>query len=293
MSQGVEAIAGGSPAPAVTVPERAALFFDVDGTLVWLDRSRVPEGGSFADLGPSEGVQDAFRALHERGHLAFLCTGRSLSIVNDKIMGLGFDGAISGGGSCVTVGDEIIHEDVIERDLLLELVRRILDMDASVLFESRETPVIVSSRPGASSIFPEIPVAHSLEELERVARALSFCKFEQGGPLKGESIFERDSIASLVREHFDVYDMGMSMEAALKGVTKGSGIARVLRHVGHGPENTYAFGDSENDLPMFHAVQVKVAMGNSLPALLEQADYVTSCVKDDGVPHALRHFHLI
>ena len=69
--------------------------------------------------------------------------------------------------------------------------------------------------------------------------------------------------------------------------------AKVLELEGREVAGTFAFGDSENDLPMFDAVETKVAMGNAMPVLKERADYVTDHVKDDGVVHALRHFGLI
>ena len=82
-------------------------------------------------------------------------------------------------------------------------------------------------------------------------------------------------------------------EFSLWGVDKGSGIGAALEHLGHGLAGTYAFGDSENDLPMARSVETFVAMGNALPAVRDRADYVTLSVERDGVPAALEHFGLI
>ena len=60
-----------------------------------------------------------------------------------------------------------------------------------------------------------------------------------------------------------------------------------------GLEGTFAFGDSENDLPMAGAVETFVAMGNALPSVKDRAAYVTDSVEDDGVVSALEHFGLI
>lgn len=56
---------------------------------------------------------------------------------------------------------------------------------------------------------------------------------------------------------------------------------------------TFAFGDSENDLPMMRVVDHPVAMGNALDSVKQAASYVTASVQEDGVPAALRHFGLI
>ena len=34
-------------------------------------------------------------------------------------------------------------------------------------------------------------------------------------------------------------------------------------------------------------------MGNSHPVLLDQVTYITTAVDQDGIQHALEHFHLI
>ena len=60
-----------------------------------------------------------------------------------------------------------------------------------------------------------------------------------------------------------------------------------------GSWRTYAFGDSENDLPMLRAVDVPVAMGNALPRVKAMAAYVTDRVEQDGVATGLAHLGLI
>ena len=46
------------------------------------------------------------------------------------------------------------------------------------------------------------------------------------------------------------------------------------------------FGDSLNDLSMFHDDWTKVAMGNAAPELKALADYVTTDVDKDGIYNA-------
>jgi hypothetical protein len=53
-------------------------------------------------------------------------------------------------------------------------------------------------------------------------------------------------------------------------------------------ENAYAFGDSNNDLPMLLYVPHSVAMGNAMPeSLFEQVKHVTSRASEDGIAKAL------
>lgn len=271
----------------------ASLFFDVDGTLVWVDPANIPEGEDFTKILPTSGVLDAIGRLRERGHHAYVCTGRPLSMVSDALVAAGFDGVISAAGSCVSLGGEVVHETLIDSELAAELIRLVLAVDTTVMFESRETPLVVSRTLEAVPAFPDMPVAHSLEEALGLAPELRFCRFTQPGMLKAPSIMGDARLCELVEANFDVCDMGLASEYSQRGVTKASGIAKVLELEGLEVAGTFAFGDSENDLPMFDAVETKVAMGNAMPVLKERADYVTDHVKDDGVVHALRHFGLI
>lgn len=274
---------------SVSPDEPAALFFDADGTLVWSNREDMEDGTEFNDFLPNSCVYEAFARLHERGHQLYLCTGRPLVFIPQGLLDLGFTGCICGGGSCITLGGKIVSQMTIPRDTLLKAATCVLDIGAEVLLEAHETPVFLSPTRKVSAGFPDVPVASSVEELEKLAPKLEFCKLtHMGGPDWHTGEFER-----MIVDHFVEYDMGMARELTMRGVDKGSAVKRVLELTGHSPRNTYAFGDSENDLPLFDAVETKVAMGNAMACVKERADYVTGHANTDGIPQALEHFGLI
>jgi HAD superfamily hydrolase (TIGR01484 family) len=71
---------------------------------------------------------------------------------------------------------------------------------------------------------------------------------------------------------------------------KGSAIARILEYYDLEPSQAIAFGDSQNDLDMIHAVGTGVAMGNALPQVKAIADDVCLPVSEDGIYHyCLQH----
>ena len=56
----------------------------------------------------------------------------------------------------------------------------------------------------------------------------------------------------------------------------------------------YAFGDSNNDLPMLQYVPNSIAMGNAEnESLFEKVAYVTAKASEDGIQKALEHFKFI
>ena len=64
-----------------------ALFFDYDGTIITNRTAEMPED-----------IPELFRRLKDEGHLLFLNTGRTQSILDPRCRSLPFDGKILGCG---------------------------------------------------------------------------------------------------------------------------------------------------------------------------------------------------
>ena len=84
-----------------------------------------------------------------------------------------------------------------------------------------------------------------------------------------------------------------SVEFVPMGVNKAKGIERILEHTGISRDDSYAFGDSANDIDMIQYVKYGTAMGNSVPELLEIAPYKTARADEDGIEKGLKKFGLI
>jgi len=72
------------------------------------------------------------------------------------------------------------------------------------------------------------------------------------------------------------------LDLAPVGVSKASGLAYVCDQLGLEPSDVLAIGDGRNDLEMFAFAGRAVAMGQSLPEVIEAADAVAPTVDDDG-----------
>ena len=73
---------------------------------------------------------------------------------------------------------------------------------------------------------------------------------------------------------------------------KGTAIQDVKNYYGN-EYRTIAFGDSENDLSMFEAADIAVAMGNAPDEVKLRARHVCDSVDKDGVVQGLRELGLI
>lgn len=288
----------------------AALFFDVDGTLVWHDPDAAT-GENIVSNPPSAEVYKAFYALAANGHKAFICTGRPLSLVAQDLLDLKPAGLITGAGATIVIDGKIVYQNGITRELLDQTLKAIFDVRAGVMYEGANLCVSLVPEAVPYEDFPGVATVHTIEDFYALA---------------GDEVFDKISFMSsevpalmgawdFLGQHYTICDLGVGVgEMSAIGTDKGSGIHRALEALarpgsaGTAPAvggvanagnvaaeayRTFAFGDSENDLPMMRVVDYSVAMGNALDSVKQAASYVTASVQEDGVPMALRHFGLI
>jgi hypothetical protein len=75
-----------------------------------------------------------------------------------------------------------------------------------------------------------------------------------------------------------------------KDASKQFGIEYVQKKYGVTKEETVAIGDMPNDLPLFAASGLKIAMGNGDMELKKAADFVTSDIDHDGVAYVINTY---
>ena len=254
-------------------------FFDVDGTLTCRD---------FNDglrVVPTQGVQGAIRAFADAGNVAVLCSGRSILNVVD-LRHLPFAGYVTLAGTHVVLNDEVVYDRTIGRDTLRRTVEEMRRAGVEALFEGTYGNVMV--RCGLNSM-PYCDDVADIEDYERAGGRMDFGKIDFTDDCL-EACLASDYLMSTY-VHFDVADG--NHELAIPGTSKGVGGQALLDALPFTPSRVFAFGDSENDLPMRGAVETFVAMGNALENVRAVADYVTGTAAEEGVPAALERFGLI
>jgi len=73
------------------------------------------------------------------------------------------------------------------------------------------------------------------------------------------------------------------LEVINAGVSKGEGLKIAMRHRNLKPEEVIAFGDEENDLPMFPAAGFSAAPENAREKIKEAADFVYGSIAGEGL----------
>lgn len=270
-------------------PDSAVLFFDVDGTLTSFDPDDMTDK-DFSAVRPSQTVVEAFRALRDAGHKAFICTGRPLWLIADSLRALNPAGIVAMAGATLEVEGRVVHEDCFDEDIVEELARRITVAGGEALFETNGATYSLEPVGVEQSFLLGAGVVHGVDQM-RVDGRLRV----------GKVCINACDLACVANDdgfidrNFELCNTGgQNRELSPKGIDKGVGVARALAYLGReGNARTFGFGDSGNDLGMLAAVETAVAMGNAMPEVKAVADYVTDDVAHDGTVTAMRHFGLI
>jgi hypothetical protein len=96
------------------------------------------------------------------------------------------------------------------------------------------------------------------------------------------SLLESDGLA------FDCFPNRPAVMIVPRGASKATGLAVGLERLGIRPEEVIAVGDDENDLAMFGAVGLRVAVGNAVEAVKGAAEVVLDAPNGEGVAAFVR-----
>ena len=258
---------------------KGIVSFDMDMTLL-----------DHADYKIPESAMRALEKLRENYYIV-IATGRDL----DSKYSAGLkemvnpDAVIHLNGTKITVGDQLIYEHCMKK----ELVHRLLDF-------TKDKEFAMGLTTGAEDYFinPEYVVRHDMrrwgvsernfQDPEKLydmnLRTLCYIGHESGAKLVEEAFPEVKLPLFSSKEGADVIE---------KGASKAEGLKRLCAYFGIPVSETIAFGDSMNDYEIIREAGIGVAMGNSVEALKKAADYVTSSIGEDGVWNACVHLRLI
>ncbi len=261
---------------------QGAVFFDIDGTLVD-ERLKI--------FKPTPKTMEALRHLQQKGYLIGIATGRARCYLPD--LGIDFDCYVTCNGAvCEVDGGEILNDHIPEADVR----RMIAFMEKEKLGYDLETSRCCYIDPKAEQTFWEMMQVFHIENRG------NFERFTDPTGLKINKIlitFEKEEQMERMREfcgeEFFVlrHHKNNSADVGKKGMSKAVGIHAVIEHLGLSMEDTYAFGDDDNDFEMLQAVGHGIAMTPHAEGLDRVAEYITCGVAEDGIVQGLNHYGLL
>ena len=266
---------------------RKLLFFDIDGTLLYGNQPGYIPDSALA----------ALDAAQQKGHYVFINTGRAWSYLPQAIKAYPFDGYICGCGTYVRLHDQVLYHLKVPEPVRLTLQKALKECRIQGLFEGTEQIYI------DQDIDPLPPIERICNSYTTYTGKkaggfhdphLSFEKFVIIGDEQGD----HDQFIKVTKDYFNTFGkikLGewYFEEFVPKSCSKATGIDLVADHLKLSTDDCYAFGDSNNDLPMMNHVKYSIAMGNSSEKVLAAASYVTSPIDQDGIKNAMAHYGLI
>lgn len=243
------------------------LFFDIDGTLVC------------SQMGIYEiplGVKQQLNRLKKQGHKLFICSGRPKAMLDEKWLDGTFDGYILNNGGYVEIDGKSIYENRMDYELCLKTANH-LYIDPSY----KELYNFFVQKGHFEDLF-----TIKFDRNEVLKRAI---KIEANVTNK-----DREKIEKYIQNdfgyviNFDEHGSDNAFEFYSPTISKATGIQKILDYYHLNQDDTYAFGDGENDLEMIEFCRVGVAMGNACDLLKVKANIICKSVVDDGLEDILK-----
>ncbi|MGN0204692.1 MAG: HAD family hydrolase [Coprococcus sp.] len=258
------------------------LFFDIDGTLLSDYTHEIPDSAILA-----------IRQAQANGHLAFINTGRTIRTIPDAIKALPFDGFLCGCGTRIICHGRTLMSHSFSMERGIELIDLIESLDIETFLEGSED-VYCKRGLYRQNILNQIKFSFRELGLGLTSfideKNFIFDKFI----IISDDQNRTDQFIQTVHQDIEAIDRGNGMyECIPRGFSKASGMYLLSDHLNISMDNTWAFGDSSNDLTMLKAAAHGIAMGEHSSALDPYAEIIADTVENNGIAKALKKAGLI
>ena len=259
----------------------AALFFDVDGTLIdsYHNNRRI-----------TPAVLRELKRVQSLGHKLFLSSGRSRLLLTPEVLEPGFDGLVLINGGYVEMDGASIYEERMDPELAHKTCGFLEDEGCEYLIVTAHHTYMNRACHGLYDFFCSgghcdiFTFDYDLDEV-------------LGRAIKMEALVPREERAGITERALQVLGPAIScdghggegtFELYPTAISKAKGINVVLDRLGISVRDSYGFGDGTNDLEMIRYCGCGVAMGNSEEVVKAEANIVCPPVWDDGLAQVLR-----
>ncbi|GBU27000.1 hypothetical protein R84B8_00520 [Treponema sp. R8-4-B8] len=269
-----------------------ALAIDLDGTTL------LPEGV----LG--DRTKKCLQKLISKGMQIIISTGRAIEASEKYRSAIGTEGPMvffNGAEIADVPSGKVLHTNLISLDVVdfgADLARELgihyqVYLPAGISPDTgRQDPkqkwealLIEKYGPEAEMYYKHTGVSAVIKDLKSIA------SLPLDGCIKGMFIADpslHDKVRQKFKERFgDKISIMRSyptfLEVMNSGVSKGEGLKITMEHRGLKPEEVIAFGDEENDVPMFPIAGFAGAPENAREKIREQADLIYGPNTEEGL----------
>lgn len=256
------------------------IFFDIDGTLF------------YSGIGIPESALRSIEQLKQKGHKIVICTGRSHGMIPDSYFKLGFDGMIIGAGTYVEYEGKVLNHQMMDKEEISKVIDWGRRKNLGIILEGN---IHGYYDPENNEDYYRNVIRQTQADCEVMLYPLDGAidipkwTYHHMEPSKIHEVEQmmNDKFRGIYHEELQ------AVEFIPQDINKAKGIEKILEYTGISRENTYAFGDSANDIDMIKYVKYGIAMGNAVKELLDIAPYQTARADEDGIEKGLKKFGLI
>lgn len=252
-------------------------FIDFDNTIFSHQTGGIPES-----------AHQALSALQKDGHKFILATGRDINRTSNELSEyqLQPDGIISANGAVIEADGHILSEVYFDLALQKRLLHYIKEKDYSIVTRlNGQWCSLNQKHPLPPALNLKLLQASPEETFQKLCSAPVHAFFLKDSP---EAIQD-------VQQHFPELRL-LRMGDELGGAdivpaanNKANGIPLILDYYGASAKDAVAIGDSMNDFEMIRRAGLGIAMGNAMPEVQKNADYVAKSIDEGGLADAIRY----
>ncbi|MFI8912828.1 HAD-IIB family hydrolase [Streptomyces sp. NPDC053513] len=263
--------------PLPEAPPYRVVATDLDGTLLR------------GDLTVSSRTRRALDLVASSGALHLVVTGRPAAACRRLLDSLGYTGlAVCGQGAQLydAGADRLLSAERLDTGLARSVVARVEDLVGPL-----ELGVVTSPPESRFKVTPGFGerVRHGWDVTadRSLLWEAPIDKLVLHHRVLGDDELAETALRLCGEEVTVVHSVQGMVEVLPRGVTKGTGVARALELLGVTGEETIAFGDMPNDMPMLALAGHGVAVANAHAALRAVADEIAPGNEEDGVAEVL------
>lgn len=242
-------------------------LIDADNTLFPVGANKIPKE-----------TLNAIKSARQKGHIFVICTGRGLHDVRNIKGAKEFDyiAALTGTEIYDIKRKAIIQSpQPFNQDSVKRLVKYCADKGYGWTYKTINSENSIFKF-GKEALFSAKNVScrrfeHDLLK-DEILQMLVNCKVGK----KMANLFPEFRFINMPGDYADVLNKDVSKAKGVEFFRKMLPKAKIV-----------AVGDAENDVGMFEAADISIAMGNATKSVKEKADFVTKSVQENGVIYAI------
>jgi Cof subfamily protein (haloacid dehalogenase superfamily) len=265
------------------------IAIDIDGTLI-NDHLEI-----------TEKTKATLQEATAKGIKVVLCTGRPMTGVHQYLDQLGLNNrddqyVISFNGALAqTTSGMVISQFTLPFEKMVDLSAAALKANIHILAETANTMYVLNQNISPYAVresnLVSLPIFYrSIDQLAMIRDQLVVSKLMLIDDPTILDNFLSKATAPLKRSFNIVRSEPYYLEFVNPSASKGAALASLGQKLGIPQTEIMAIGNAQNDESMITYAGVGVAMGNSIPSTLQQADELVADNNHDGVAEAVTKF---